>query len=62
MKTKKRLSNYIIKMIIAGLVCAVLAVISANYQLPNACAGMTVFAFMFLWGASMAPDHEKYKE
>jgi hypothetical protein len=57
----KKYSNYIIKMVCAGLVCFVLAIISFNYELPNACAGMTAFSFIFLWVASMAPDHEKYR-
>lgn len=57
----KTYSSYLKRMITAGLICFVLAVISFNYQMPNACAGMSAMSFVFLWVASMAPDHEKYK-
>lgn len=57
----KRLTSYMKWMLSLGAVSFVLAVISFNLQLPDECAIMTVASFIFLWVASMAPDHEKYK-
>ena len=57
----KRYSTYYRNMIIAGFVFSILAMISFKFQMPNACAGMLAMAFTTLYGASMAPDSDKYK-
>ena len=31
-------------------------------NLPTLCACMCSISFFFIWGASMAPDHEKYSD
>lgn len=57
---KKRLSSAFITMIVVGVICAAFAVQLFYLHAPEACAVLSVFAFIFLWVPFMLPDHEKY--
>lgn len=45
-----------------GITYAIIALFLADANRPTLCAVMCVFAFIFLWGAQMLPDDEKYSK
>ncbi|GEM_PF-4254030 len=45
-----------------GITLGCFAIVAYQEQLPTLCAVMCVVSFFFVWGASMAPDNEKYSD
>jgi hypothetical protein len=57
-----KLSTFCIKLIVFGLVSAFISVITMNTNAPGVSAVFAVLAFVFLWGSSMLPEEEKFKQ
>ena len=57
---KKRLLSAFITMIVVGIICAPFAVQMFYLNAPEACAVLSVVAFIFFWVSFMLHDHEKY--
>jgi hypothetical protein len=55
-------SNYFRYMIFVSCVFLGGAVEAYLETMPTACALFSVVSFFFIWGASMAPDNEKYSD
>ena len=49
-------------MIFTGIIIAAGAVEAWLEHSPTTCAVMCMLSFFFVWGASMAPDNEKYSD
>jgi len=51
-----------IMMTFIGIIIGVFAYEAWAEKAPTACAILCMFSFFFIWGASMAPDNEKYSD
>lgn len=55
-------SSQFIMMTFIGIIIGVFAYEAWAEKAPTACAILCMFSFFFIWGASMAPDSEKYSD